>query len=233
MFATQAGLVLKPPVTPVLGAYQLTWSPYTNGNVSSMVINPPTGIVAGDLLFVMASISSQADDIITWSTISAPAGWTTLVTVTSPPQLISYTLMYKVADGSEAAITCGIAPVQRALNACSYYCRITGANLTTPVNAAGSAVGTPPATVLSIPQFAVGPAPMPLDFLFAVSNGWQSNLQITTAGYTQTAKHAVINDFVGHEVAFGNSASTAPGANNITTVSAADIGGVQVSFANA
>jgi len=232
MFATESGLVLKPPVAPVLEAYHFTLDPYSPGQFTTMVINPPTGIVAGELLFIMASIYSQANDNSTWTTIQTAPGWTEMSVVTSPRGSISYTLMYKVADGTEGAVTCTLNTLQQAVNAGSYYCRISGANLTNSINSIGVATGTL-GTVLSIPQFNEGPVHAPLDFLFAVSNGHNSDLQISAAGYTQHTKDVVLNYNVGHEIAFGMSTSTTPGDNNVTTVAEANIGGVQVSFANA
>lgn len=234
MFASEAVSTIIPPVTPVLEGHMLTWHPYdTILNPDSMPVNPPAGIVAGELLYVMAALNSEplADGPL-WTTMIPPAGWTTVMTVSAPSGGIAIIIFSKIADGTEGVATVAFNETQKALNMCAYYCRISGVNAATPINATGANAVAIGATTVTAQPFPAGTAAAPLNIALFTSDKWASDLNLAAGPYTLMARHAVVNGYVGLEVAFGTNAEVLPVAQNGVTVAAGNLSGIQVSIAN-
>lgn len=89
-----------PTYLPTLAPPELVGTPTskTANNVSSTILTLPTGIVAGERLFIEVTLDGG-----TARTISTPAGWNALYNDTGSGGLIRVALFTRIADGSEGS----------------------------------------------------------------------------------------------------------------------------------
>jgi hypothetical protein len=111
----------------------------TNFSTSAFVANLPSGIVAGDLLLIVATFRGAAA-----RTATAPAGWSTAYNAVGDGNIRRACVFYRVADGSEgSSVTIALS------NACtcgSIAYRITGGSsvLSSTVATGASTSPNPP-----------------------------------------------------------------------------------------
>jgi hypothetical protein len=93
-----------------------------SSTATSLAVNKPSGVVSGDWMFAGISVSNQD------ATITAPAGWTLVRTITDTMRLSIYR---KQAGGSEPASYTWTSSISRRL--CGGIVAFSGVNASTPI----------------------------------------------------------------------------------------------------
>ena len=100
---------------------------------SSVTLNKPSGVVAGDFLYIIAvrdpTFSNPVYDF------TPPSGWTEHLLRWSD-QFVQIQTMYRVADGTEGASEILTSGFSR--NTVAWYLRVSGVDSSTPIDSLGS-----------------------------------------------------------------------------------------------
>lgn len=152
---------------------------------TSIVINKPTGVVNGDLMFAVISFTSGSETI-----SSAPAGWTLIqATSSGGANQISLSTYYRIASGEGASYTWNY--TGSGINNCGFIIRITGAHATTPYDVSsgtygqgGVATGSGISSSFndSLVCFVVGYQSDQLGWSFTTPIGYTSRVSLASSG---------------------------------------------------
>lgn len=101
-----------------------------SANTTSQALNVPAGVAAGNILIAQIAVRGGSG-----TTITPPAGWTTIL-VNNSGTTIRQGIYYRIADGTEpASYSFGISPQQRTAAAMVAYSGVDGAS---PINASST-----------------------------------------------------------------------------------------------
>lgn len=116
---------------------------------TSVTLAAPASIAAGDLLVAIFGNDDAATDNVT----AAPSGWTQRVGQTHTSQSCGTIYVYtKTADSGDESATDYTWTLNNPEARCGQIFRVTGANTTTPVNAANSSESASPDTTMTYPS---------------------------------------------------------------------------------
>ena len=93
----------------------------SGGSVTNQIFTAPSGITSGEILVLI---------VVSNASRTAPSGWTSLHSFNGSG--VSQSVFWKLSDGTETDVT-----VTGSGYFCGWYCRISGADTTTPVHAVG------------------------------------------------------------------------------------------------
>ncbi len=190
-------------------SFQSVQTTTNNTSTNSCVITKPVSTAQNDLLIahIVVAISSP--------TITPPSGWTELDNRTLGSTDRRSLIYWKLAGASETATyTWGFSSTESNNGS---VVRITGHNLTTPINTSSGQVNAGASLSCAIPT--ITPAANCLIMLFATPGGGQtcSGYTITTSPPTFTERYDATSSFGSIAMATGTrSASTATGAGAVT-----------------
>lgn len=112
-----------------------------SANTTSQALNVPAGVAAGNILIAQIAVRGGSG-----TTITPPAGWTTIL-VNNSGTIIRQGIYYRIADGTEpASYSFDISPQQRAAAAMVAYSGVDGTN---PINASSTRTNASSTSVIA------------------------------------------------------------------------------------